>query len=147
MSTKNAPQHELTEADLSAVPSGASSSTNREDADPEAVLRRIRALVTDHLFAARRLASEAAERFPQHSGIRNAHRILNGGKATVSSSGPEPARDEEIEWLRNPPESVRGRWVGLLGRKLVGTADTLAELIELLRMQNLETRALVHHIA
>lgn len=141
MSPKDIYQHGLDETDA-AAPLGTSS----KDADPEAVLRRIRALVTDHLFAARRLASEAAARFPEHSGIRNAHRILNEGKATVGSGGPEPARDEEIEWLRNPPEAVRGRWVGLLGRKLVGTADTLAELIDLLRAKNLETRALVHHV-
>ncbi len=116
------------------------------DTDPETVFEDIRGLITDHLLAARRLAAEASARFPDHSGIRNTDRILNQGRSRVTTGGPEPSRDEEIEWLHHPPDSVRGQWVALVGTKLVDSAETLAELVELLRSKNLEKKALVHRI-
>jgi len=44
----------------------------------------------------------------------------------------------------NPPESVRGRWVGLVGGELVGASESLAELVENLRDRGLAEKALVH---
>ena len=113
---------------------------------PEAALEEIRHLITDHLLAARRLAAEASVRFPDHDGIRNADRILNQGHSRVGTGGPEPSRDQEIEWLQHPPDSVRGQWVALVGAELVASAKTLAEIVELLRSKNLEKKALVHRI-
>jgi len=115
-------------------------------ADPEAVLDQIRSLLTDDFFAARELALAAAARFPQHEGIQNASRILNDGKSTVSKRGPRPSHRRDFEWLRNPPESVRGKWVALVGGKLVDSAKTLAELADSLRSHKFPTTPLVHRI-
>jgi hypothetical protein len=139
-------------------PSGAGSPLNAQkplqekdsaipsDAQPDEILDRIRALLTDHSLLARRLAEEAAARFPEHAGIRQAKRILNDGKATVGSGGPEPGTADEFDWLRHPPESARGKWVALVGREMVAAADTLAELMGDLRSQKLPKPALVHRI-
>ena len=62
------------------LPSSRAMATMSADSDPEAVLEEIRDLITDHLFAARRLAAEASVRFHDHDGIRNADRILNQGR-------------------------------------------------------------------
>ena len=116
------------------------------NAQPEEVLDQIRALLTDHSLVARRMAVEAAARFPEHAGLQNAKRILNDGKATVGSGGPEPSTTEEFDWLRHPPESARGKWVALVGSKMVAAADTLAEVTDCLRSLKLPKPALVHHI-
>lgn len=113
-------------------------------ADPEALLSQIRRLVTDDLVAARRLAAQAVARFPGHEGLRNAQRILAEGEASRSLRGREPDRRADLKWLMNPPESVRGLWVGLVGGELVGASESLAELVEGLRDRGLAEKALVH---
>ncbi len=129
-----------------AEPSREGDSAAPPDALPEEVLERIRTLVTDHSIEARRLAVEAAARFPEHAGIQSAKRILNDGEATVAPGGPEPSTTEEFNWLRQPPESARGKWVALVGSEMVASADTLAELTACLRLQEPAKPALVHHL-
>ena len=58
----------------------------------------------------------------------------------------EPSREEEFEWLRNPPESVRGKWVALLGNEMIDAAETLVELEGSLCSKDLPKPALVHYI-
>lgn len=135
----------------SAEPSGGSAGRGKatllpRDAQPEAIMARIRALITDYYPEARRLAAEAAARFPDHDEIRSAHYVLNSPAGPVGTAPPEPPTDEEFEWLRNPPESVRGKWVALSGREMVATADKLVDLVKTLRSQNPRKRALVHRI-
>ena len=116
-------------------------------ADPEGVLERIRSLIDDdQVSTARRLALEAAAQFPRHAKIRNVKRILNDGRSTPSSEGPEPGSREELEWLSDPPEMARGKWVALIGSELVGLADTLADLMESLSSRSLPRKPLVHHL-
>ena len=116
------------------------------DAQADEILYRIRTLLTDQSIAARRLAIEGAARFPEHEGLQNARRILVDGKAKVGSGDPEPSTKEEFDWLRSPPQSVRGKWVALVGDKLVASAETLAKLTDALRSKKLPKPALVHRI-
>jgi len=117
------------------------------EAGPEDVLDEIRALISDgQIVAARRLAIEAAARFPGHDEIRQARRVLNDGKATVGTRGPEPSTDEEFEWLRRPPEWASGKWVALVGKEAVAASDDLAQLVESLKTMDLPKQPLVHRI-
>lgn len=116
------------------------------DAQPAEILERIRDLITDHSQTARRMAVEAAARFPENAEIQNAKRILNDGRATAGSGGSEPSSAKEFEWLRYPAESARGKWIALVGSKVVGSADTLRELTASLRAEKLSKPALVHRI-
>lgn len=119
----------------------------RSHARPEDVLDELRSLIADgQVVSARRLAVEAAARFPEHEEIRQARRILNDGKATVGSRGPEPSTDDEFEWLRRPPEWARGKWVALVGKEAVAVADDLTDLVESLKTMDLPKRPLVHRI-
>ena len=117
-----------------------------QDAAADDVLERIRELLTDQFLTARQLAAEAAVRFPEHEGIQNAWRILSHGRSRICTGGPEPSTTEEFNWLRDPPESVRGKWVALVGSEMVASADTLAEVAERLRSLTLPKPALVHRI-
>ncbi len=125
---------------------GSSARDRREDSRPGEALKRIRDLVTDHSIAARKLAGEAAARFPEHEAIQNAKRILCDGSAKVGSGGPEPSTTEDFDWLRHPPKSARGKWVALVGGKPVALAETLAKLTDSLTAMKLPKPALVHRI-
>lgn len=55
-------------------------------------------------------------------------------------------RSEEFEWLRNPPESARGKWVALIGSEMVAMGEALAEVMESLKTMNLPKTPLVHRV-
>ena len=93
------------------------------DARPDEVMDQIRALISECYPRAQRLASEAAVLFPDSDEIASADRVLNSPTGPVGTAPPEPSTDEEIEWLRDPPESLRGKWVALSGREVLAVAD------------------------
>ena len=98
-------------------------------ASPEGLLDEIRdPIATGDVRAARRLAAEAAERYPDDADLVNAHRILNTGRSYTRTGTGRNTR-EEFEWLQDPPERYRGKWVALVGRDVVGAAETLKELL------------------
>lgn len=119
-----------------------------QDADPDAVVDRILALLDDNRYkTARQLAAEAVARFPDHKRVQGAWSIFeNRGKARVAKGGPEPSTHEEFEWLKNPPEWAHGKWVALVGSEAVAAADTLAEVVETLRSKKLPKTPLIHRI-
>ena len=118
------------------------------DAQPDSIVKQILLLISDgQLLTARRIAVEAAARFPGHDKLRIAERMLAGdGNPSVSSKGPERSTDEEYRWLQNPPDWAHGKWVALIGHEAIASADTLAELTESLKTKDLPQRPLVHRV-
>jgi len=118
------------------------------DAQPDSIVNQVLALISDgQLLTARRIAVEAAARFPGHDKLRIAMRMLAGdGNPSVSSKGPERSTDEEYRWLQDPPEWAHGKWVALIGHEAIASADTLAELTESLKTKDLPQRPLVHRV-
>ncbi len=117
------------------------------EARPEDVLERLHELIeNDQIGTARQLVAEAAHRFPQHGRIRLAKRILNDGKA-IPDPYVQPTVAAESDWLDNPPQEARGKWVALIGSELVGMADSVEGLMKSLASKNLELIPLVHHVA
>lgn len=116
-------------------------------ARPEDVFRLLHQFIEDgKIGKARRLTLEAERRFPDHARIRLAKRILNDGKATPSPV-VEPTATAESEWLDNPPEQARGKWVALIGSELIAMADSMDELTGALKSKKLIQPPLVHHLA
>lgn len=114
--------------------------------DPDVLLDQIREhLGQGHYRTAQRLAKEAADRFPWHKDLSTMHRGLNQRRV-----GTRPAdghsRERELAWLQNPPESVRGQLVALVGGKMVASARTMSELMTELKAMNLPKMPLVHRI-
>jgi hypothetical protein len=113
------------------------------DADPEGVLQEILSYLGEVRFrAAQRLAGEAAVRFPAHAGIRRMNRALNEWQVRTR---PATGRDttEELDWMRNPPASARGKWVALIGSEMIAVSEDPVELMESLRSKNLPKNPLV----
>lgn len=118
------------------------------NADPDKVAEQILARLGQGLYLpARDLAREAAARFPSHARLQKLWWSFdNRGKSWVASGGPEPGRAREFEWLRHPPEWARGKWVALVDSEAVAVGDTLREVAESVRSQNLSRRPLVHRV-
>ncbi len=73
------------------------------------------------------------------------HRALNKRVASTSPAG-DHSRKEEFAWLRNPPESARGRLVALIDGEMVASAQTMSELTAALKAMNLSKMPLVHRV-
>lgn len=118
------------------------------DVDPDTAVDKILALLSEDRYqTARQTAAEAVGRFPEHPRVREAWGIFEiRGKASVGTGGPEPSRSAEFDWLRKAPESLRGQWVALVGKDLVGSADTLEELTRSLAGKTFSRTPLVHRI-
>ncbi len=115
--------------------------------DPDVLADEILLLLSEERFQeARRIALQAAARFPKHPRLRTARRIFNNRKKATRRPGNEPSRKEEFAWLSHPPESARGKWVALLGSELIGAAESLEDLMSLVRAKELPNPALVHFI-
>ncbi len=114
----------------------------------EAAVERILALLKEDLYLpAREVAAQAIERFPDHSRLKTLWRVFdNRGKSWVVPGGPEPGRGEEFEWLRQPPEWAHGKWVALVGSRVVAAGETLKEVADSVRSQKLARTPLVHRI-
>ncbi len=116
-------------------------------AAPEDVFDLLRDLIADdRVGTARRLLAEAVRRFPDHARIKLAQRVLAEGKASPNPFA-QPTASAEIEWLREPPEEARGKWVALIGSELVGMADSAADLMAFLRSKHLDQLPVVQYIA
>ena len=131
---------------ISTSTGSASSRRASSKAQADAALEEIR----EHLGGGRyrtaqRLAKVAAVRFPDHSGLRTMNRGLNQRQVRTRPATGQ-GRTEELEWLRNPPESVRGKWVALVGSEVVAAAEALAEVMESVKSMNLPRIPLVHRV-
>lgn len=79
-----------------------------------------------------------------------------GDCSTLSASAPprvvdsprrgykEPDRSREFAWLREHGHAYRGKWVAVLGDRLVATADTLRDLLQQVQQARLTEHPLVH---
>ena len=117
------------------------------DSPAEEVLETIRELLAiGRLKTARGLVERALRRFPDHPELGRLSGFLAVREAK-SNPLVEPSTSDEIEWLSDPPENARGRWVALIGRQVVAMADSARELKKTLRSLDLARSPLVHRVA
>ncbi len=116
---------------------------------PEAASERVLTLLGEGSYlSARRLAREALRRFPEHAGTRRIADVFEPrGKAAIRPNGPrQPDRRQEFDWLRDPPEWARGKWIALVGAEVVAADESLEEVERKLRSLELGKQPLVHRV-
>ncbi len=148
MATKSTPPVPMTakSSGISTSSSPAGLRNTSSKARAEVTLEEIRAHLGEGRYrTAQRLAKKAAARFPDHAGLRTMNRGLNERQVRTRTASGQ-GRAEEFEWLRNPPESARGKWVALVGNEVVAAAEALAEVMESLKSMNLPKTPLVHRV-
>lgn len=112
----------------------------------KAQLTEVRKLLREgEIDLARRLAATAAEENPDEASLCRLHELLNVGRS-YSRPATGQGTGEAFAWLRDPPAEYRGKWVALIGRRVVGSAETLKELLARLP-PNLEQTPLAVQIA
>lgn len=111
-------------------PAPVSRPSPRTSERPESVLEEMRTLLrVGDVQGARELVAAAVRRWPECVELQTAERVLAKGKASSIPGKRGPDRGGEFKWLKNPPERYRGQWVALLGSAVVGSANTLKELL------------------
>ena len=116
--------------------------------EPESFLAAIhRALEEGSLEEARRIAEEGAARFPGHEELERKRRLLHPGKVVSVPRKNSPSRRRAFERLDQEAPRLRGKWVALSADEIVATADSLAELLAVVRPMNLENPPLIHLVA
>ena len=80
--------------------------------------------------AATLLATEGAERFPQHAELAKMARILAPPKVIRSDLPPDPSIAANMDWLRAHRDEYRGQWVALRAGVLLGTGNSFGELAD-----------------
>ena len=97
--------------------------------------------------AAQQTATRAAKRYADHAWLKRADQVLNPGRSIVTP-GRDPGRDrkQELEWLRDKSGGHRGKWVALHEGRLLASAETFEELIQMVPAADLESRPLIHHV-
>lgn len=110
---------------------------------PFPYLALLRSLIEQgRILDARNLLEVAGDAIPQDSDIR---RVLAPPRVRKSSvRGVD--RSPEFRWLKANIELYRGKWVALVGERLVADADTLRDLLVYLRTSPPPRRPLIHHI-
>ena len=83
-------------------------------------------------MAARNLAAQAAVRYPDDADLQKYARVLAPPRVLRSDAPPHPGLRANRDWLMTCGDKYRGQWVALRQGKLLGAADSLAALKELI---------------
>lgn len=98
---------------------------------PDAIMRAVRlAISADAPLAARKLATEGAQRHPEHAELQKAARILTPAGVVRSDLPPDPNMAKNVQWLKDHRDQYRNQWVAVQAGRLLGVAATLTALIE-----------------
>lgn len=96
---------------------------------PDEILRVVDlALSLDMVDIARKLAQKAAQLHPSHKQSQRAAHVLNPPAGRIVHIARPPGLDKSQEWLSKYAHTYRGKWVALHNGVLVGFAQTLKEL-------------------
>jgi hypothetical protein len=110
---------------------------------PFPYLRQLHSLLEQgKILAAQHLFEFARDFVPQDSKIREAlepPRVKTSSKKSID-------RSAEFRWLDLNSARFRGKWVALLGDRLIASADSLKELLAQLQSTPVVDKPLVYHI-
>ena len=96
------------------------------------------------VVAARELLQRALSRYPTDERLRNLFRAVIPGEV-VRRDVRYSDRTLEMAWIKANRANYRGKWVALLGEKVLGVGDSLKRVLRLLQEQQCEATPLIHH--
>jgi len=102
-----------------------------ENRPPADFLRAVRlALETGHYTLAGRIAAEGVKHHPRDQEIQRYALALAPPKIERKKVSSDPTIKANRDWLARHSTQYRGKWVGIRNGELLGSADSLDELIE-----------------
>jgi hypothetical protein len=87
------------------------------------------ALTVGAYLAARKLAMEGIQKFPNHAELKKMSTLLAPPEVTVSNRKPDPGIRVNRDWLKNNRAKYIGSWVALKNGELLNSANSVDELI------------------
>jgi len=113
----------------------------------ESYVARIRELAgTDRVGGARKVLQEALHHFPRDPVLARWKELLSPAKVIGSVPSIGLNRDAELLWLDTHGPAYRGKWVAVLGDRLVAYAESLKDLAAQIEERPLERAPLFHRI-
>jgi len=97
---------------------------------PEQLVFVVRLSITaGHPLLARALASEGAQRYPEHAELQKAARVLAPPRVISHSLPPDPGIAANVDWLRDHRDQYQGKWVALRDGVLLKDASSREEVL------------------
>lgn len=111
-----------------------------------AAVERIRQLLGEgRLQDARRLTAQALRSHPGHAGLLGLERTIAPGRVEPRP-GRYPDRRAELAWIAQNRDRYPGKWVALVGDRVIAIEDDAGVLLKKLRQQGVAETPLVHHL-
>jgi hypothetical protein len=88
------------------------------------------ALKAGAYLAARMISARGLERYPEDSELQKFARALAPPRVISAAVPPDPAVAANQEWLRAHGAEHSGKWVAVKNGELLGSADSLKQLVE-----------------
>lgn len=115
--------------------------------DLEEGLAHARSLLENgNLSGARACLSRFGEEWPEAERVARLSRLLTPAAVRLESEKPELSRTEEHQWLREHAHEYPGRWLALLGGKLIAAEQELSTVLDQVRRTARPDDVLLHFV-
>jgi hypothetical protein len=94
---------------------------------------------------ARELLQRILLQYPTDEKLLNLYRAISPGKV-VRSNVRYSDRTLEMDWIKANQSFYRGKWVALLGGKVIGIGDNLKTVLRMVQEKQLREIPLIHHL-
>jgi hypothetical protein len=118
----------------------------QQDTELNQVIERVKDLLGyGRLKAARELLENALQQYPSNERLRKLHWSVSPGK--VERVDVRYGNGQaEVDWIKANQAKHKGKWVVLLGDRVLGMGDELKTAIRMAQEQQYEGTPLIHHL-
>jgi hypothetical protein len=116
----------------------------QQDTELNQLIERVKDLLGyGRLKAARELLENALQQYPTNERLRKLHWAVSPGKVERVDVRYSD-RGEEVAWIKANQAKYRGKWVVLLGNRVLGMGDDLKTAMHMAQEQQYEGLPLIH---
>ena len=94
---------------------------------------------------AREILQRILLKYPTDAKLLNLYRAVSPGKV-VRSNVRYSDRTLEMDWIKANRSIYKGKWVALLGGKVIGIGDDLKTVLHIVQEKQLREIPLIHHL-
>jgi hypothetical protein len=110
------------------------------------VLERVKDLLGyGRLKAARELLERVLQQYPTNERLLKLHWAVSPGKVELVDVRYSD-REEEVAWIKVNQAKYQGKWVVILGNRVLGMGDDLKTAMRMAQEQQYEGLPLIHHL-
>jgi hypothetical protein len=116
----------------------------QQDIELNQLIERVKDLLGyGRLKAARELLESALQQYPTNERLRKLHWAVSPGKVELVDVRYSD-RGEEVAWIKENQAKYKGKWVVLLGNRVLGMGDDLKTAMHIAQEQQYEGLPLIH---